>query len=37
MLHLPKQHVVLEVLVENKAFYSTKRTLGADTTQKWLK
>ena len=26
-LHSPKQHVFLEFLVENKAFYSTKRAL----------
>ena len=37
-LHPPKQHVFLEVLVENKAFYSTKKTPGADTVHnKWLK
>ena len=31
MLNLPKQHAFLEFLVENKAFYSTKRALRADT------
>ena len=29
-LHPPKQHVFLEFLVENEAFYFTKRALRAD-------
>ena len=37
-LHPRKQQVFLEFLVENKAFYSTKRALRADTARsKWLK
>ena len=34
----PKWHVFLEVLVENKKFYLSKRALGASTApNKWLK
>ena len=37
-LHLPKQHVFLEVLVENKAFYFSERALHAGSPcNKWLK
>ena len=31
-LHSPKQHVFLEVLIENKSFYFSKRTLLAGAT-----
>ena len=38
MLHPLKQHVFLEYLVENTAFYSTKRALRVYTAcNKWLK
>ena len=38
MLHHPKQHVVLKVLIEHKAFYFSKRALRAGTAcNKWLK
>ena len=38
MLHPPKQHVFLDFLVENKAFYSIERALRAGTAcNKWLK
>ena len=37
-LHPPIQHVFWEFLVDNKAFYSTKRALRANTARnKWLK
>ena len=37
-LHTPKQHVFLELLVENKTFYFSKKALLAGTTcKKWLK
>ena len=36
--HPTKRHVVLEVLVENKAFHFSKRALRAGTTcNRWLK
>ena len=38
MLHSPKRHVLLEFLVENKAFHFTKRVLHGNTAHnKWLK
>ena len=38
MLHLPKRHVVLKVLAENKMFYFSKRALRVSTaSNKWLK
>ena len=36
-LHLPKQYVFLEVLVENKTFYFSKRALLAVARNKWFK
>ena len=38
MLHPPKWHVILKVLMENKVFYSSKRALRVDNARyKWLK
>ena len=38
MLHTLKQHVFWEILIGNKAFYSTKGAFCEDTAcNKWLK